>query len=195
MSAVRPYGFRSGLGPVQIHYAEAITLARVTGSAETPHLSVASRFRIETPDGRLRVKISTLFVRADGDPTTRLVSNLGATLYVGEEENDHSGYRGGKVLCTDVLRDAAGNIVHQAAPLAIPEDVGLEGFSFETVTAADSLLGLFTTSNGSGANAGATGIWVAQARFQPDGQRLHDDDWDYVIRNCKLTLLGQEATI
>lgn len=190
MSAVRPYGFRSGLGPVQIHYATPEVLANVFG--DIAGISGTTRFRVETPDGRLRVKVSLLFIRRD---PRLLVSSLGATIYMGEEETDQSGYLGGKVVCNDILRDSAGNIVHAASPLAIPEDPGLEGWSQEFVTAADSLLGVFTTQNGSAGVAGATGYWTLQARFQPDGQRLHDDDWDYVIRNCKITLIAPPITL
>lgn len=191
--SVAPYGFRAGTGRVQIHYSEpAEILATVVGGESL--LTGSTRFRVETPDSRLRVKVGILFIRNQG-PVTGLVSNLGATLYMGEEETDRSGYMGGKVIANDILRDAAGNLIHQSAPLPIPEDVGLEGWSQELVTAADSLIGIFTTSNGTGGIAGPSGRWIVQARWQPDGQRLHDDDWDYVLRNCKIVLVGSPINL
>ena len=126
---------------------------------------------------------------------TNLVSNLGATLYMGEEESDRSGYIGSKIIANDILRDAAGNLIHQSAPLPIPEDPGLEGWSQELVTAADSLIGIFTTSNSRGGVAGATGYWILQARWQPDGQRLADCDWDHVVRGCRIMLIAPKINL
>jgi len=189
----RQYGYTARTGPVQIHYSDPTeVLAQVVGGEIL--LSGSTRFRVETPDSRLRVKVGILFVREQGT-TSGLVTDLGATLYMGEEETDRSGYLGGKVIANDILRDAAGNLIHQSAPLAIPEDVGLEGWSQELVTAADSLIGIFTTQNGTGGVAGASGRWILQARWQPDGQRLHDEDWDYVVRNCKILLLGSTINL
>ena len=185
------HGYRGGIGPVQIHYsAPTEVLAEVVGDGVTP-ASGSTRFRVETPDSRLRVKVGILFIRdQSGGLLTAPPSHLGATLYKGEEETDRSGYRGGKVIANDILRDAAGNLIHQSAPLAIPEDIGLEGWSQEFVTAADSLIGLFTTANGTGGAAGPSGRWIVQARWQPDGQRLDDVDWDYVVRNCQLVRIS-----
>jgi hypothetical protein len=162
----------------------AITLGHVQNLAEGD--TASAKFRIYTPDSRLRVKATLLFLRDDPtDPTP--VSDNAATLYIGEEEHDYSGKLGADLICTDVLRDVAGNVVHQSGPLAIPEDVGLDGFTTEFVTAADSLIGIFTTGQG-----GPSGHWVLQLRFQPDGQRLCDSDWDFVARKCHATLLGPQ---
>jgi len=190
MKAARPYGYRAGTGPVQVHYSDpGEVLANVVGDGAVPQEGTA-RFRVETPDSRLRVKVSLMFIRSQSGSLSAPVSGLGATIYMGEEETDDSGYRGGKVLCNDILRDSAGNLIHQSAPLAIPEDPGLDGWSQELVTAADSLLGIFTTANSVGGAAGPSGAWIIQARWQPDGQRLHDDDWDSVVRNCKVVVLS-----
>lgn len=168
----------------------AITLGHVehVGAEEGEFASV--KFRIYTPDSRLRVKLSCIFLRDDPSSAAQPVTALGATLYVGEEEHDYSGKLGADVICTDVLRDATGTVVHQSAPLAIPEDVGLEGFTTEFVTAADSLVGVFTSGQ-----EGPSGHWVLQLRFQPDGQRLCDQDWDYVCRKCHATLLGPQINL
>jgi hypothetical protein len=143
------------------------------------------KFRIFCPDSRLRVKASILFLRDNPEDTSIPVTDNAATLYIGEEEHDRSGKLGAGVICTDVLRDSAGAVIHQSAPLPIPEDPGLEGFTVEFVTAADQLLGIFTSGQD-----GPTGHWVLQLRFQPDGQRLCDSDWDYVCRKLHATTLG-----
>jgi hypothetical protein len=191
MRGIYPGGTAPGVpsGGPQIWYGDrgAITLATVSGSQEVPQTG-SCKFRIYTPDGRIRVKVSTMFVRNPGAAGAATTNN--ATLYLGEEEQDRSGKIGSSILCTDVLRDSSGNVIHQSAPLAIPEDVGLDGFSMEFVTAADSILGIFTTQDG-----GPGGHWVLQVRFQPDGQRLCDADWDFVKRGCRATLITAEIAV
>jgi hypothetical protein len=174
-------------GGPQIWYGDspAVILGHVQQVDPEEGDTATVKFRIYCPDSRLRVKASLIFLRDDPSDTTDPVTDLGATLYIGEEEHDRSGKLGTEVICTDVLRDSSGNIIHQSAPLAIPEDVGLEGFTTEFVTAADQLLGIFTTGQ-----EGPSGHWVLQLRFQPDGQRLCDSDWDFVCRKLHATLLG-----
>lgn len=166
----------------------AIILGHVDGDPESG-ATASSAFRIYTPDSRLRVKLTVLFVRDNPATFASPVSDLDATLWIGEEEHAVFG-SGADLPCTDVLRDSSGNVVHQSAPLAIPEDPGLEGFTTEFVTAADSLVGKFTTGRN-----GPSGIWAVQLRFQPDGQRLCDQDWDFVCRKCHGLLLGPQFNL
>jgi hypothetical protein len=174
-------------GGPQVWYGDSSGILIATSNGLGGEGSGSSRFRIYTPDSRLRVKVSVIFVRSNGsDPANKVFGNGGAQLYLGEEEIDRSGMVGSEVLSTDILRDAAGNVIHQAAPLPIPEDIGLEGFTIEFVTAADSILGILTISS----NVGPAGAWILQVRFQPDGQRLCADDWDWIKRKCHATLLG-----
>jgi hypothetical protein len=164
----------------------AIILGHIDHFAD-PESSAEAAFRIYTPDSRLRVKLTVLFVRDDPSTFALPVSDHAATLWIGEEEHDFSGKSGADLACTDVLRDVSGNVVHQSSPLTIPEDPDLEGFTTEFVTAADSLVGKFTTGQ-----QGPSGIWTVQLRFQPDGQRLCDQDWDFVCRKCHGLLLGPQ---
>lgn len=169
-----------------------IVLGRVRQVAEVA--SGTAKFRIYMPDSRLRVKSTVLFVRNPGQ--TAAVTALGATLYLGEEEEDRQ--TGGVHFCTDILRDTSGNVIHQSAPLAIPEDTGLEGYTQEFVTAADSIGGILTSTNntsGTEFGFGPLGTWVLQLRFQPDGQRLCDPDWEWLKRKCHATRLGAEFSL
>lgn len=167
-------------GSPQVEF-DSITLGRVHGIFGPNNC----KFRVMNPDSRVRLKITVMFVRDAGASASILT--MPTTLYLGEEEQNKK--NGKRVLCTDILRDAAGNVIHQSGPLTIPEDAGLEGFTTEFVTAADSILGIFTTSS----DAGGTfdGHWLAQARWQPDGQRLCDEDWEYVRRKCHLELVSE----
>src|SRR5262245_61872672 len=64
-----------------------------------------ARFRIYTPDSRIRVKVSVVFVR-DNPNSTELVTAHNATLWLGEEE--HASKHGKRVISTNILRDSAG---------------------------------------------------------------------------------------
>ncbi len=179
-------GVPSG-GP-QIWYGDSasVVLGHVEHVGAEEGETATAYFRIYCPDSRLRVKASFLFLQDDPNQSDEgFVTDLDAKIYIGEEEHDRSGKLGAGVLCTDVLRDAAGAVIHQSAPLSIPEDVGLSGFTVEFVTAADQLWGFLTTGQ-----EGPSGHWTMQLRFQPDGQRLCDEDWDYVQRKLHATILG-----
>jgi hypothetical protein len=159
---------------------DAIVIGRVNSNFSTQ----TTKFRAMNPDSRVRLKVSVMFVRDSTNPVGAPVTTMPSTLYLGEEEQSKKGGR--RVLCTDILRDAAGNVIHQSAPLTIPEDPGLEGFTTEFVTAADSILGIFATSS----PGGFSGHWHLQARWQPDGQHLCAGDWDAVRRKCRLVNVG-----
>lgn len=158
---------------------DQITIARVSNIQAT----LTTRFRALNPDSRVRLKLSVLYVNDQNNQTTIL--GMPTTLYLGEEEQARK--NGKRILCTDILRDSAGNVIHQSAPLTIPEDAGLNGFTIEFVTAADSILGIFSTASPAGL---FVGHWVVQARWQPDGQRLCPEDWDAVRRKCRLIAVG-----
>lgn len=161
-------------GPAQVEQDEIVIGQNGTGIA---------RFRVLNPDSRVRLKITVAFVRNDG--AVGNVSGFGATLYLGEEEQ--MAKRGKRVLCTDILRDSTGVIRDQDNPLPIPEDDDLEGFTIEMVTAADSILGIFESNE----VEDFPGHWLVKARWQPDGQRLCDPDWEYQRRKCVLNLVGE----
>lgn len=191
MSVGYAYGKPAGVSRVQIFEPPNMPITHLV-SASGEGARQTTRFRVLTPDSRLRVKISIFFLK-DSSAGTDPISDMGATLYLGAEENDRS-REGSAVLVTDILRDSTGAIVHQSSPLVIPEDAGLAGFSQEFVTAADSILGIFTCGSALGTDIGS-GQWIAQVRYQPDGQRFDDEDWDRTIRRCGLSLLGLRGSV
>ncbi len=182
MSGLRSVdSYLANVGPAQVEQDE-LTIGRVHGVMLAGESAV--RFRVMNPDSRMRLKISVMYV-SDGNGAEDITA-MATTLYLGEEEQSRKAGR--RIICTDILRDSLGNVVHQSAPLTIPEDAGLEGFTAEFVTAADSILGIFSTES----PGGFDGHWVVKARWQPDGQRLCDSDWEYQSRKCRIGLLTDE---
>ena len=181
------YGTDAGLGARQIHTPPAETLVKVLSTAESEETTEV-RFLVPTPDSRLRVKVSVLFVKLPNQSGP--VTDLGATLYLGAADQEVAGFQGDRIPTTDVLHDAAGAVVHQSTPLAIPEDPDLQGFSQEFVTAGDDIIGILTTGCD-----GPSGFWILQVRYQPDGQRLHDCDWSNAIRRCTPVRLGAMGAV
>lgn len=178
-------------GEPQVWYGDrpAITLGKVTYNIESSATATA-KFRVFTPDSRLKVKVSVLFVKDSPDDPSPVTAHA-ATLYLGSEDKDASGKFGGSLLTTDILRNVDGDVIHQSAPLAIPEDAGLAGFSQEFLTSGDSILGILAQ----GEPLGPSGMWVLQVRYQPDGQRLCDADWEWLKRKCHAQALGGSFAI
>jgi hypothetical protein len=76
-----------------------------------------------------------------------------------------------------IVNPSTGVLVTRAAPLAIPSDAGVMGFSREFVSAGDNLYGELAT----GFVATAPGRWMLYTRYQPDGVRLSEDDWQQIV--------------
>lgn len=176
------YGREAGTSERQIHLPPPEALIEVSPVPTSPDRA-AARFEVPTPDSRMRVKISILFVPW-GDQTLP-VTDLEATLYLSSNDFERAGYDGRRIPTTDVLLDVNGDVVHRSAPLVIPEDPDLQGFSQEFVTAGDTIVGELTSGQD-----GPGGVWLLQVRYQPDGQRLTDCDWTLSIRQCNPQRLG-----
>ncbi len=169
--------YLSQSGPMQL-VTDTLVIAKVHGAFGPD----TAKFRAMNPDSRVRLKITVAYV--DEQAAVSSILAMTTHLYLGEEE--HLATRGRRVLCTDILRDSTGTVVTQSSPLVIPEDAGLQGFTTEFVTAADSILGIFDTLSAGGRD----GWWIVNARWQPDGQRLCDGDWEFVKRKCHLLMVG-----
>jgi hypothetical protein len=180
---IRVPGQPYGEPQITLGDAPAIIIGTVVQGSEQSAPEV--RFRVRVPDSRLMVKVSVFFVVANGANEALPITSHNATLYLGEEEHDRSGSQGSDRLCTDILRDSSGTVIHQSDPLAIPEDVGLAGFSQEFRTSADSILGIFQQ----GAVGGPGGTWILQCRWQPDGLSMPPAEWEYVKRGCNASLI------
>jgi hypothetical protein len=171
-------------GPRQFYVPKRIVPVVFTGAAEKP--GGTARFRVITPDSRVRVKVSVLCVPPYGQTVD--FAGLAMTLWMGAVDDDASGSSAGLSLpITNVMDPIAGVPVTQAAPAPFPAD-GLSGYSREFVTAADAIEGIITVP---GAPATPlTGVVSVQVRYQPDGQRLPWDEWEEIRRECGIRVLS-----
>jgi hypothetical protein len=166
-------------GPREEYIPRRVILAEISGSSGDGGVA---QFRVETPDSRVRVRISVVGVpRAGGQPN--FMFGLGATLWLAALEDDQTSTSG---IAIPVINTIPG--VTRASPLAIPQDAGLGGYSRELVTAADAILGELTIPPIVG--DGFVGTIALQCRYQPDGQRLPWEEWDEIRRECGGALLG-----
>lgn len=134
-------------------------------------------FRVPTPDSRLRVKISVLFIPPAGQrPNTGLAQTSSLWLY--ESEDDMSGVSGMTIPSTNVEGT-------YSAGTLIPDADGLLGYSRELVTAGDYVEGVFAAATPSPIIAGS---WVLQTRYQPDAVRFTDEEWQQFVGQCAPTL-------
>lgn len=165
-------------GKRQILIPQPIILGTNVG-AESPPAAV--EFRVQIPDSRLRVKTSVIFVpRNPVFPVD--ISGFAATLFLAEEDECYSGAFSGYAPLVAII---PGTTI--AAPLALPAG-GLMGYSIESTTAADAIHGWLTWQPNGG--AALVGDWALQTRYQPDGQRLPDEDWAETRQLCNATLIG-----
>lgn len=167
-----PYG-----GKRQIIIPQPIILGFNSGGSEAPTQSV--EFRVQIPDSRLRVKTSVIFVpNAPVFPVD--ISTMDPTLFLAEEDECYSGQYSGYVPLVAIIPGTS-----VGAPLSLPAAADLLGYSIESTTAADAIHGYLTWSSGA-----IPGLWTLQTRYQPDGQRLPDEDWAETRQLCNATLLG-----
>lgn len=168
-----------GGGP-QIWCGSPDRVILATVAYDSDNIVDAVQFRVTCPDSRLRTKISLIYVPTN-PADAHVAFGAGSSIWMCAEEWSHS--QSTYVATTDVLRQADGTVVTQAAPLDIPESADLRGFSQEFVTAADAIRGELSTST-----LMPSGHWELQCRWQPDGQRLCDADWEWVKRACNFGL-------
>jgi hypothetical protein len=168
-------------GKRQIWTPPGVQLINIEGADEE---SFTIEWRTMTPDSRLRTKVTLLFSPVGGTPIPVDITPMSPTLYLYEEENDYTG-PSGSMIPSVALEGNAG------APTSLPKQPLLWGYSKEFVTAGDAIHGVLTVSPASGTPLGQ---WVAQARWQPDGQRLPDEEWDEVKRFCNMMVIGGNQT-
>lgn len=140
-------------------------------------LSATTTFRVNTPDSRLRVKISIRFAGDAGTDATADITAAAPTLWLAEADIDDCGVSGIALPLTNIEGT-------KAAPLAFlttaPAAAGLQGYSREFTTAADCILGTFFTKS----NGFSNGMWYLQMRYQPDSVRFAPDEWDAIVSKC-----------
>jgi hypothetical protein len=138
-------------------------------------------FRVPLPDSRVRCKVTLLY-----DPvpkTTNLalpqdITGVTHSIWMALEDVSFAGRQDAPVPVQNVVvNPTTGLLVTRAAPLVIPSDPGVMGFSREFVSAGDSLYGELVT----GYVAAVPGRWMLYCRYQPDGLYLPPDEWQEVV--------------
>lgn len=168
---MKRYGANSAL---QKHTPQPTTLVTILDNAAVPS-NASVYFRVPTPDSRLRVKVSVLFIPPAGDLNEFDITGF-ANLWIAELETDMSGVSGRELPCTNIEGT-------EALPTAVPASSPLLGYSREFVSAADMIQGKFTILSNM-----TLGSWVLQTRYQPDSVRFTDEEWDELVRQCQPTL-------
>lgn len=160
---------------------QMVTLVKASAAGEQ---TATIRFRVPTPDSRLRVKISILFIPNAGTQSISPdITGGNTTLWLCATDDDQSGTAGSTIPMTNIEGT-------QATPTAIPATSGLLGYSRAFVTSADYIEGtLFTETNG------LDGYWVLQTRYQPDAVRFTEDEWDDITVACNPRALDPVASI
>jgi hypothetical protein len=165
----------------QLLIAPPAVLLNSSGSSEAsvPELSP---FRVMVPDSRLRTKVAIIFSPTPPYPDPFDITGLGATLHLYDSEQDYGGASAALLPAVDLVGTTA-------APVAIPRSAGLLAWSKEFVTAGDAITGNLQLAN----ITGFVGRVVIQARWQPDGQRIPDDEWSEIERLCSLVVSQASA--
>jgi hypothetical protein len=142
-----------------------VILAEMTGAPASKDVE----FSVPVPDSRLRVKVTLLFRKIN-----TAVGSPNAALWLYEAEQEDAGYSGEEIPCTDLVGTSS-------APLVIPEDSGLLGFSQEFITAADYINGRLTVT---ATSPSVNGYWILQTRYQPQNTPFSEYEWRLVIAQC-----------
>ncbi|HET7485834.1 MAG TPA: hypothetical protein VFJ64_10740 [Solirubrobacterales bacterium] len=141
------------------------------------------RFRVPTPDSRVRTKVALIGQPAPGGSPTFLSLKTVTLLLQAIED----AINGGMPIPVTSLPDPT-----VGTAIAIPEHSQLGGFSYESVSIGDAIEGTITVTSNSNA---AHGFLMLQARYQPDGQRLPWDEWREIVSQCNPGLLTAAAVI
>jgi len=168
-------------GPRQIYCPNPILIASVFGTNDKP--AISPRIRVPIPDCRCRVKITIMFVPADGTANPNFFG-AGNTIWIAAYDENVSGGGGGRTV---PVTDIEGT---SAAPTAFPQSSGLLGYSREFVTSADWIE--VVLSLGTSASVGS---WVAQTQIQPDVLSFDWDEWDAIRRAFQPVPAGPRGTL
>lgn len=171
-------------GPRQIYMPAPILLCANTGGEGG--LTYSTVVRVPTPDSRCRVKLSIIYVPADGQAPADVTG--ATTVWVAGCDYDQRGVGGGGGRTLPVT-NVEGT---QAVPTAIPKAAGLLGYSREFVTAADCLEATLVITSISGIGQGT---WVLQTRIQPDAVTLDWKEWEQIRALFNPLNLGNPGSV
>jgi hypothetical protein len=145
-------------------------------------------FRVPVPDSRLRVKVAVFFspvpssITSGGLPID-IRSQWPSTIWLGLEEIDFAGRIAGPVPVQNlIVNPTTGLLVTRAAPLTIPSDANVMGYSQEFQTGGDQIVGELVTTFSAPQNQ--NGRWMLYTRYQPDGLSMPPDEWESVKKFC-----------
>jgi hypothetical protein len=141
------------------------------------------RFRVPTPDSRIRQNVALIGVPPPGGSATFLAGKTVTMLL----QSVSDAIQGGMTIPVTSLPDPA-----VGTPIAIPENASLGGFAYEAVTISDAIEGTIVAT---GTADAIPGRLVLQVRYQPDGQRLPWDEWREVVAQCNPGLLSSAVTV
>lgn len=166
-----------GQGNRQVRFPKVLTLADIASAG-----TGTAQFRIPMPDSRLRVAVSLVYdVVPNANAYPPDITGVSHTIWMGLESIVLDSRRAGPIPTSNVIiNPTTGAFVTRAAPLAIPSDAGVLGFSREFVTGGDQIFGELKT----GFVAANPGRWLLYTRYQPDGLYLPPDEWDEVKGMC-----------
>jgi hypothetical protein len=122
-------------------------------------------FSVPYPDSRLRVKVTLMFIPDDPSVTST------ALLWMYEADLENGGMRGDNIPLTDLVGTSA-------APLSIPKNAALGGYTREFVSAADYIEGRLSV------NDEVSGYWVLQTRYQPQSVSFTSEEWKLITAQC-----------
>lgn len=144
--------------------------------------NVKATFRVPMPDSRLRVKVSLIYSPVPGVTIPFDIGTVNShAIWMGLEEIDWAGRIAGPIPTINVIRNpTTGLLVTRAAPLVIPSDVNVMGYSQEFQSAGDQIFGELTTTF----VAAAPGRWMLYTRYQPDGIVLPEEEWQEITNLC-----------
>jgi hypothetical protein len=174
-------------GARQFHVPKAEVLSDF-GAAGGPSTAI---FRVPLPDSRVRCKVTLLYDAVPKTTNAALpydITGTNHTIWMCLEDISFQGRQASPVPIQNVVvNPATGLLVTRAAPLVIPSDAGVMGFSREFVSAGDSLYGELVTSF----VAASPGRWMLYTRYQPDGQYLPPDEWQAIVGLCRPVVIAK----
>lgn len=171
-------------GPLQFEVPRRIEVVRFNGAGGA---GGTVYFRMLTPDARLLQKLTLLAVSTGSASGATVLAGRGLLLWLYTAEKDQ--IRGKQYI---PVTDLAGST--SAAPINLPANAALGGFSREFVTSADAIEGRITVPTQ--VDPGTAGSLYLQARYQPAAFRLMPwAEWDNVRQQTKIELIGRSEPL
>lgn len=190
------------LGPEQESTLDRILATYPSDTGTTLAPPPESRFIVRTPQVRCRVRVSVFakpdqpalgnptLADPDVDPVTDMYAvdgtgRMGLLWVVEHERGNGSGTKASPVR----------NIVGTgAAPLSIPTDARLWGYTFELETCGTELYGVFVPPNNALAGALTTSRWHVTARYE-SVVPVSDEEWNQFLGKQLLRVSPQDGVI